>query len=156
MSCNGDETRTMRFKVNTLKTTRKHGCLIEESNKYHNAPFPYPTMHQSKEKYAHFYCEWCIVWYWMRYVRLVYGIFVCKGNHMKFQLCVGNSTYFDCKQLFLMQSKHYEEENSTTLMGLKSTTSRLHAGRSGRWATGIWYFPIQKFIVAIVRLVYGK
>ena len=37
--------------------------IIDLINKSHNAPVPYPTMHHSGEKCAHFCSEWCIVGY---------------------------------------------------------------------------------------------
>ena len=36
---------------------------IEQIHKSHNAPIPYPMMHHSEQKYAHFCSEWCIVGY---------------------------------------------------------------------------------------------
>ena len=36
---------------------------IDLINKSHNAPVPYPTMHHSEQKCAHFCYEWCIVGY---------------------------------------------------------------------------------------------
>ena len=37
--------------------------LIDQSNKSHNAPVPYPTIHDSEQKCAHFCSEWCVVGY---------------------------------------------------------------------------------------------
>ena len=37
--------------------------LIDLIHKSHNAPVPYPTMHHSEQKCAHFCSEWCIVGY---------------------------------------------------------------------------------------------
>ena len=34
---------------------------IDQFHKSHNAPVPYPTMQNSKQKCAHFSSEWCIV-----------------------------------------------------------------------------------------------
>ena len=36
---------------------------IDQPHKSHNAPVPYPTMHHSEQKCAHFCSEWCIVGY---------------------------------------------------------------------------------------------
>ena len=36
---------------------------IDQIHKSHNAPVPYPTMHHSEQKCAHFCSEWCIVGY---------------------------------------------------------------------------------------------
>ena len=36
---------------------------LDQSHKSHGAPIPYPTMHHSEQKYAHFCSEWCIVGY---------------------------------------------------------------------------------------------
>ena len=36
---------------------------IDLIHKSHNAPVPYPTMHHSEQKCAHFCSEWCIVGY---------------------------------------------------------------------------------------------
>ena len=36
---------------------------IKHSGKSHNSPVPYPTMHHSEQKCAHFCSEWCIVGY---------------------------------------------------------------------------------------------
>ena len=36
---------------------------IDLINKFQNAPVPYPTMHYSEQKCAHFCSEWCIVGY---------------------------------------------------------------------------------------------
>ena len=38
-------------------------CTTDLIQKSHNAPVPYPTMHHSEQKYAHFCSEWCIVGY---------------------------------------------------------------------------------------------
>ena len=36
---------------------------MDQFHKSHNAPVPYPTMHHSEQKCAHFCSEWCIVGY---------------------------------------------------------------------------------------------
>ena len=36
---------------------------IDQFHKSHNAPVPYPRMHDSEQKCAHFCFEWCIVGY---------------------------------------------------------------------------------------------
>ena len=36
---------------------------VDQSHISHNAPVPYPTMHYSEHKCAHFCSEWCIVGY---------------------------------------------------------------------------------------------
>ena len=38
-------------------------CIIDHFRKSHKAPVPYPTMHHSEQKCAHFCSEWCIVGY---------------------------------------------------------------------------------------------
>ena len=54
-------------------------CTNDLIHKSHNAPVPYPTMHQSEHKCSHFCSEWCIVGYgtgasW-EFLRLVYSPF---------------------------------------------------------------------------------
>ena len=45
------------------------------------------------------------------------NIFVCNGCHRKCQQCTGNSTtHLNCEQLFLINAKLYEGENSTPLI----------------------------------------
>ena len=50
--------------------------------------------------------------------------------------------YSSVKKLFLKQSTISKVENGAPLVGLGHTTSRLHAERSNRWATGMWQFSI--------------
>ena len=38
--------------------------LIDKSHKSRDVLVPYPTIHHSEQKCAHFCCEWCIVGYW--------------------------------------------------------------------------------------------
>ena len=40
-----------------------HFRVTDHSHKSHNAPVPYPTMHHSEQKCAHFCSEWCIAGY---------------------------------------------------------------------------------------------
>ena len=53
---------------------------------------------------------------------------------------------FDWEQLFLIQSKSYEVENSTLMMGHEPTNPRLHAKSPNRWAKGMWYFQIHGLV----------
>ena len=39
------------------------GVVIAQYDKFHNALVPYPTIHNSDQKCAHFCYEWCIVVY---------------------------------------------------------------------------------------------
>ena len=62
--------------------THAHHISIDLFHKSHAAPAPYPTMHHSEQKCAHFCSEWCIVeygagalwdfWNWPM-ILLVYG-----------------------------------------------------------------------------------
>ena len=69
------------FDTNELELT------IDLISKYHNVPVPYPTMHHSEQKCAHFCSEWCIVgrrtsgrWYlWDCFFRPHVGLYYpCK------------------------------------------------------------------------------
>ena len=58
------------------RLTRFIVMMTEQSHKSHNALVPYPTMHHSERKCAHFCSEWCILGYGERcivgFVRCVY------------------------------------------------------------------------------------
>ena len=57
---------------------------IDQIHKSKNAPVPYPTMHHSEQKCAHFYSKWCIVGYgtgafWDLWDQSISLKFVSKG-----------------------------------------------------------------------------
>ena len=51
------------FQWNVQLATTAHKKTIDQIQKSHNSPVPYPTMYHSKQKCSHFCSEWCIVGY---------------------------------------------------------------------------------------------
>ena len=55
--------KEFRYSAET-KTSLVMQSKLYQSHKSHNAPVPYPTIHHSQQRCAHYCCEWCIVGYW--------------------------------------------------------------------------------------------
>ena len=70
----------------------------DQIHKSHNTPVPYPTMHHSEQKCAHFCSEWCIVGYgtgalWYCKIGLIYNtdvlhVIVKESNNCKISRCI--------------------------------------------------------------------
>ena len=74
---------------------------IAEIHKYHNAPVPYPTMHHSEQKCAHFCSEWCIVgcgtvaswnlWDWSYYLKQLWPRLPTRHPASRVKIMIGYS-----------------------------------------------------------------
>ena len=77
------------------ETFRSSQCPVSNTeliHKSHSAPVPYPTMHHSEQKCAHFCSEWCIMGYGTTVLR------VCEICLLPWLLHVNNE--YKCEQQF--------------------------------------------------------
>ena len=93
---------------------------IDQYHKSYNAPVPYPTMHHSEQKWAHFCSEWCIVGYgtdalWDLLIRSIVGYFtgnaqlnpkLCSQCHKHWLLCHATKKVMLSKVLPILHVKY--------------------------------------------------
>ena len=96
--------------------------------KYHNAPVPYPTMHNSEQKCAHFCSEWCTVGYGTGALWDLCDWSIACPTILSWYHKISVTVWIRCSFMFLIRILRVIKNFWTELNSIKSVTRIPNAG----------------------------